>query len=398
MEMKKWEVVLLSEIRSEEDGIIWFGEGESLTEAIHSKKAAAILRGAALTKWCEEKKRRIHGTRTTSIKIGNYNFISVYQSVWRRNNPEEMDSYRSEVERDIMTSLEKEKIIIGGDHSSHIGRGPEREGIRGRFGFSTGTNEAREDLLNWCELQGLAHLISYSSHSKRGTWYSNICRRWYELEGYLMKKQQRHCTARKNHHRGSRRLSNRRQVILTINCKEARKCMNDNTKKPEINWEKLNKEKTAARYKEATEERIRQRRTEITEEFTNWKVMAEVMTEVARETCGNRTRRVANPWTRGREDDLVILSGDISRLLERREWLNQGRATKARRHKQQEERRNIRDKLKWAKKRLKNSLKEWEREWWELIMTECQEAQDRGDIGVMYRSLQKIGQKENKTT
>ena len=323
VEKRKWEMVMLSEIRPEEDGIIWFGEGENLTSVIHSKRTAIILRGAALTKWCEEKKRRIHETRTTSIKIGNYNLISVYQPVWRGNNAEEMDSYRSEVERHIMMSPEKEKVIIGGDHNAHIGRGMERAGISGKFGLSTETNEAGEDLLNWCEAQGLAHLNTYSNHSKRGTWYSNIWRRWYELDGFLMKKEQRQRTARKITTDGAEGLSDHLQVILTINCREARKWRNDNTKKPDINWEKLNNEETAARYREATEEKMRQRRAEITDESTNWKVMAEVMTEAARETCGNRTRKVANPWTRGRQDVLEVINGDISQLIERRDRLNQ---------------------------------------------------------------------------
>ena len=74
LEKRKWEVVMLSEIRSEEDGIAWFGEGENLTAAVHFKRTAVILRGVVLTKWCEEKKRRIHGTRTTSINIENYDF------------------------------------------------------------------------------------------------------------------------------------------------------------------------------------------------------------------------------------------------------------------------------------------------------------------------------------
>ena len=72
------------------------------------------------------------------------------------------------------------------------------------------------------------------------------------------------------------------------------------------------------------------------------------MTETARETCGNRTRIIANLWTRGREDDLEIMNGDISRLIERRERLNQCRATRDRRQQQEEERRNIRDNLKRA--------------------------------------------------
>ena len=143
---------------------------------------------------------------------------------------------------------------------------------------------------------------------------------------------------------------------------------------------------------------MRQRRAEITDESTNWKVMAEGMTEAARETCGNRTRKVANPWTRGREDVLEVLNGDISQLIERRDRLNQGRATRAGRQQQEEERRGVREELKRARKRLKDSLKVWEREWWEGIVAECREAQDKGAIGAMYRSLRKIGQKENKTT
>ena len=77
-----------------------------------------------------------------------------------------------------------------------------------------------------------------------------------------MKKEQRHGTARKITTDGAEGLSDHRQVMLTTNCREVRKWRNNNTKKPELKWKKLNNEETAARYREATDEKMQQRRTE----------------------------------------------------------------------------------------------------------------------------------------
>ena len=50
---EKWEMVQLTELRADEDGVVWLGEGEERVVLIHGKKAGVMLRGEALEKWVE---------------------------------------------------------------------------------------------------------------------------------------------------------------------------------------------------------------------------------------------------------------------------------------------------------------------------------------------------------
>ena len=51
-EDRKWEVVLLSEVLAEGEGIVWLGQDESLTAVVHSEKEGILLRGDTLKRWC----------------------------------------------------------------------------------------------------------------------------------------------------------------------------------------------------------------------------------------------------------------------------------------------------------------------------------------------------------
>ena len=50
---ERWERVLLTELRADEEGVVWLGEDEERVVLIHGKKAGVMLRGEALEKWVE---------------------------------------------------------------------------------------------------------------------------------------------------------------------------------------------------------------------------------------------------------------------------------------------------------------------------------------------------------
>ena len=53
-------------------------------------------------------------------------------------------------------------------------------------------NEQGEELKNWCEENGLCWVNGFYSDRRRGTWWSNFTRRWYELDGFVMRREERH--------------------------------------------------------------------------------------------------------------------------------------------------------------------------------------------------------------
>ena len=54
VEQRGWEVVLVTELFGEGEGVIWMGEDEHRTALVHGRKAGVLLRGAALVRWIEE--------------------------------------------------------------------------------------------------------------------------------------------------------------------------------------------------------------------------------------------------------------------------------------------------------------------------------------------------------
>ena len=79
------------------------------------------------------------------------------------------------------------------DEKKERRRGAELEGTRGKYGMNTPTNEAGKDLINWCQENVMAYLNSFSAHHRRrGTWFNFPRGTGYELDGFIMTKEQRH--------------------------------------------------------------------------------------------------------------------------------------------------------------------------------------------------------------
>ena len=147
---------------------------------------------------------------------------AVYQPLWS-NGREGVERYREEIEEELAGRSREEVLIIGGDHNAQIGRGEEMEGVKGKYGLHTPTNEAGHHLLEWCQEQGLSYVNSFFSHRKRGTWYNMAHRRWYELDGFLMRNAQRHQYARRIQALEETGMSDHRTVKLTIRSKVRRR-------------------------------------------------------------------------------------------------------------------------------------------------------------------------------
>ena len=50
---ERWEMVLLTELKVDKEGVVWLGEGEERVVLIYGKKAGVMLRGEAIEKWVE---------------------------------------------------------------------------------------------------------------------------------------------------------------------------------------------------------------------------------------------------------------------------------------------------------------------------------------------------------
>ena len=248
MEKRGWQVVLMTEIKAETQGILWLVEQENQVAIVHGKMMAVALRGAALRGWTEGGQIRRFAKRTATVEIGEVKLVAAFQPLWS-NDREGVENYRTELEQELAMGRKEQITVMGGDHNVKVGRGAEVEGTRGKYGMNTPTNEAGEDLVNWCQENGMAYLNSFSAHRRRGTWFNIPRGTWNELDGFIMTKEQRH-----RHMRGMKvleetGLSNHKSVQLRITLMK-KKWRQVEGRRKQVRHEKLKDRRTQESFRE----------------------------------------------------------------------------------------------------------------------------------------------------
>lgn len=70
VERREWETVCLTELKAEDEGVVWLGEDEGRVTVVHSRRAGVLLRGRALDKWIEEGQTMWLEDRVTAVVYG----------------------------------------------------------------------------------------------------------------------------------------------------------------------------------------------------------------------------------------------------------------------------------------------------------------------------------------
>jgi hypothetical protein len=391
---EKWEIVLLTELSADESGVVWLGEHEEECAIVHAKKSGVLLRGGALRRWIEEGQQKWFGERVTAVVFGGVRMVSVYQPIWGMDE-EGMERYKRELESQVAIGG-KERLVIGGDFNASVGKNVNRVGVCGKYGIGR-MNEAGRDLVEWCEQHELAYVNSYMKHARRGTWFHMRYGRWYELDGFIVRKNERHGHVRKMWTVNDGVLSDHRPkcMKLRVRSKKWRVEGGNARRVPRIKWEVMKEEEKKREYERRTRELVQEESKE--EVKDEWKKMTKVMMQAAREVCGVVTREVANPWTVGREEEVESLQQRVKvAVRERNEkvrvWNARLRLRARRGDRERElEVERAREKVKNVRKDLKRFLRRAEREWWNERIRECEEASATGRVGDMYKCLRKIG-------
>ena len=158
-----WEVVCLTELRADGEGVVWLGEDECRVAVVHGRKSGVLLRGGALEAWISEGQSKWVSERVTAVVFAGMRVVSAYQPIWG-SDEEGMREYRRALEIQVALG-DRERLIIGGDFNANVGRRNERQGVCGQFGVGR-MNEAGRDLIDWCEEQGLAYVNSFMKHER----------------------------------------------------------------------------------------------------------------------------------------------------------------------------------------------------------------------------------------
>ena len=365
-----WEIVCLTELRADDCDVVWMGMEEHKVALVHSRKAGVLLRGEALKCWVEGGMRKEFCERMVAVVIGEMRVVSAYQPIWGKDEAG-MEQYRRALGYQLARSA-REWLVIGGDFNANVGRGNARQGVCGKYGVGR-MNEAGRDLIEWCGENGLSYVNSYMKHERRGTWFNLRYGRWYELDGFIVRKNDRHemiesmCT-------GSEwQLSDHRPKVMKV--RERRKKWRaqgrGERKVPRVKWEALSDEEKKEEYKQKTRELMQE---ENGRGEKGWKEMSDVMMTAAKEVCGEVEGRVANPWILGHEERLKELEEGIRTAVNERNvsvgvLKVMGRLrvrADDRRMEEVEGRVNVaRERVKETRKEHKRFLRSIEREWWD---------------------------------
>ena len=248
------------------------------------------------------------------------------------------------MENELARTPKESVPILGGDWNAQVGRGSQRQGISGKYGLKTETIEAGESLLDWCEEHQLQHVNSYFSIRSRGTWFNQMHRPWYELDGFLIRASDRHQMVRRVATAHDMALSDHKPVWIDIWRKQKKQRPRiENKRTPQIDWERMTNKEMEEAYHKKTEENLNNEEEE--------------------EICGTKKRQIANPWTVGYEEELKSLHTEIStEVISRNELVSQSIGES---HNMLAEALTAsRGRLAAARKRMKKRLRQLERLGW----------------------------------
>ena len=401
-----WEVACLTELRAEGEGVVWLGEDECRVAVVHGRKSGVLLRGGALEAWISEGQSKWVSERVTAVVFAGMRVVSAYQPIWG-SDEEGMREYRRALEIQVAMGG-RERLVIGGDFNANVGRRNERHGVCGKYGVGR-MNEAGRDLIDWCEEQGLAYVNSFMRHERRGTWFHMRYGRWYELDGFLVRKGERHGMVERMRTMSEWGLSDHRPKLMRVRkaMKKWRASGQSERRTPRIKWEVLQDDGKKEEYKEKTRQLLEE--GEWDERAGEWEKVSEVMVRAAKEVCGESERGVSNPWVIGHEEEIgemmsraneaVNVRNDCVTALNARSRLRMRVAGNARQRRDilmtelEDSLAEAKTRVRHARKEVRRYLRRIERNWWEERIEECREACERGKIGDMYKCLRKIGTK-----
>ena len=76
-----WEVVCLTELRAESEGVVWMGDDECRVAVVHGRRSGVLLRGAALEAWINEGQSKWVSERVTAVLLADIRVMSTYQLI-----------------------------------------------------------------------------------------------------------------------------------------------------------------------------------------------------------------------------------------------------------------------------------------------------------------------------
>ena len=260
-----------------------------------------------------------------------------------------------------------EWLIIGGDHNASVGKLEQQSSMqkaRGKYGCGP-SNEAGNDLIAWCELNGMSWGNSFMSHPDRGTWFHETYGKWYELDGFLLKQEQRHRIVKRIRTVKENSFSDHRPKELITKTVARPRIVTIRKERTSINRVVLKQPQQIEDFKEKAERAMEK----ITEQGTvqRWFSLSQMITKETANVAGKMPKR----------KDSLLLDGHEAEVQEEHRKITQTSnesfsliatwkqsLTEEEKEKKNDEIKARREERKISRRKLTKKLRGWERAWW----------------------------------
>ena len=137
-----------------------------------------------------------------------------------------------------------------------MGNDNARDGISGKFGLRL-SNVVGGQFVEWLEENGWCWVNSFFNHKRRGTWFSDIHRQWYELDGFVMREEQRYRHAKRIKTMSEAAVSDHKPKWMLVDIRKRKWRREYEARRiPAIKWEALKNEQVASRFQVDSKRRL----------------------------------------------------------------------------------------------------------------------------------------------
>ena len=119
-------------------------------------------------------------------------------------------------------------------------------------------------------------------------------------------------------------------------------------------------------------------------EDLEWQTLGKILRATAEEACG-KTEKQTNPWMNQHGEEAMQLQAEIREALRERNRVLRQTGDRTSNEYNIAKRRMTKKKANYKRK-----LRQWEENWWNQLAEDCQQAFQMGQIGTMYRILQRL--------
>ena len=426
---RRWNVALLTDLRFPENGCREFKVGSSTWLLIHEGRVGVALdpffahrwRGSGSTMY-KAKGEDIHN-RMIGVSIPGTGWkpglllIPIYAPLTGRTQLSHKDNFRDQLSRLLDSAFTRLKPILGGDFNGEVGAAKDRlwKHVLGPYGDHRRT-KGGEELLQFCEQEGLVVANSFTQQTCKATWFHNRWGTAHALDHFLIqhgdrKWVRRTLTLNFSHHPAPASTpkigrpdyftaaswlayTDHNPVELELSLGKDWKAeadkRNQASQRPDV-FRMMGSSPEAKSLRQQYTDSVTDALTNLEGVHLDWDAAAAVMKSCALATLGPTPPRSPFPWLKGKEVDLKRLQDAVH--------TTENTLAHARKNHRPDVNALL-DKRRQTSKTLLAHKRRWEAEWWDDwddLADTAQKAGDQRDELTFWSVCKTLGFRDTRT-